>query len=127
VDAEFIPYIVLPATFAPGVKTGDLCTVVNLKNDRTTAAIFADTNPNVGEASVRVAINLHVQDPSFPLTELARHGGDERDRYVYIVFPGSRFPARTAAPHWPVDDIEKNANLLFEAWGGLEMVKRIFG
>jgi hypothetical protein len=98
VDAEFIPYIVLPATFAPDVVPGDLCTVVNLKNNRTTAAIFADTNPDVGEASVRAAINLHVQDPSYPITELARHGGDEKDRYVYIVYPGSHFPARKAAP-----------------------------
>jgi hypothetical protein len=97
------------------------------ENNRTTAAIFADTNPDVGEASVRAAINLHVQDPPYPITELARHGGDEKDRYVYIVYPGSHFPARKAAPHWPAEEIEKGANTLFEAWGGIEMVKRIFG
>jgi hypothetical protein len=35
---------------------------------RATAAIFAATNPHVGEASVRAAINLNVNDPSMPIT-----------------------------------------------------------
>src|SRR5262249_12670392 len=74
VDAEFVPYIVLPAYFASNVAAGNLCTVVNLKNFRVTAAIFADTNPHVGEASVRAALNLNVNDPSIPITELAKHG-----------------------------------------------------
>jgi hypothetical protein len=127
VDAEFIPYIVLPDDFDPGVKIGDLCTVVNLKNYRSTAAIFADTNPDVGEASVRAAINLHVQDPSYPITELAKHGGDEKDQYLYIVYPGSKLQPSAAAPHWPVESIEDKANALFQAWGGIDMVKRIYG
>lgn len=126
VDAEFVPYIVLPAQFAAGVALGDLCTVINLNNDRTTSAIFADTNPNVGEVSVRAAIALHIQDPSFPITELARHGGDEKANYVYVVYPGSRFAPRAAAPHWPVEKIQSVAEPLFEAWGGLAMVKRLF-
>jgi hypothetical protein len=126
VDAEFIPYIVLPADFASGVRTGDVCTVVNLNNNRTTSAIFADTNPNVGEASIRVALNLHLQDPSFPITRLARSGGDEDADYVYIVFPGSRFAPRAAAPHWPVEKIDEVATPLFDAWGGIDMVRRIF-
>jgi hypothetical protein len=126
VDAEFIPYIVLPAHLADGISPGDLCTVVNLKNFRTTSAIFADTNPHVGEASVRAAINLHVKDPSFPITKLARAGGDEAANYVYIVYPGSRFTPDASAPHWPADKIDATATPLFDAWGGLDMVKRIF-
>jgi Fungal chitosanase of glycosyl hydrolase group 75 len=126
VDAEFIPYIVLPSDFASGVRKGDLCTVVNLKNNRTTAAIFADVNPRVGEASVRAAINLRVQDSAFPITELAKRGGDNGDNYVYIVYPGSRFTAQAAVPHWPVEKIEETANALFAEWGGLDMVRRIF-
>ena len=106
VDAEFIPYIVLPAHLAEGISPGDLCTVVNLKNFRTTSAIFADTNPHVGEASVRAAINLHVKDPSFPITKLARAGGDEAANYVYIVYPGSRFTPNASVPHWPADKID---------------------
>jgi hypothetical protein len=127
VDAEFIPYIVLPAKFDKDVTKGDLCTIVNLNNLRFTSAIFADTNPNVGEASVRAAINLHVKDPSFPITDLAKHGGDEKDRYVYIVYPGSKLKPEKKSPYWPVERIEAAAGPLFAAWGGINMVKRIFG
>jgi hypothetical protein len=127
VDAEFIPYIVLPANFAPHVVAGTLCTVVNLNNFRSTSAIFADTNPDVGEASVRAVIDLHVNDPSMPITELAKHGGDAKDRYVYIVYPGEKLTARAAAPHWPAEDIATRGDALFAAWGGIDMVKRLFG
>ncbi len=127
VDAEFIPYIVLPPNFADGVKLGDLCAVVNLKNNRVTPAIFADTNPNVGEASVRAAINLRVEDPSFPITDLAKKGGDTSANYVYIVFPGSRITPAAGSPHWPANEIAAAADKLFADWGGLDMVRRIFG
>jgi hypothetical protein len=126
VDAEFVPYIVLPPHFSAGVKPGSLCTVVNLNNFRSTAAIVADSNPKVGEASVRVVIDLHVNDPSMPITDLARRGGDGKDRYVYIIYPDEILKARAAAPHWPVEDITARADPLFAAWGGIDMVKRIF-
>jgi Fungal chitosanase of glycosyl hydrolase group 75 len=127
VDAEFIPYIVLPAHFAPGVSSGTLCTVVNLNNFRSTSAIVGDSNPNVGEASVRAVIDLHVNDPSMPITQLAKSGGDEKDRYVYIVYPGEKLTARAAVPHWPAEDIATKGDALFAAFGGVDMVKRIFG
>jgi hypothetical protein len=127
VDAEFVPYIVLPGGFATGVSKGDLCTVVNLKNDRVTPAVFADVNPKVGEASVRAAINLRVQEESFPITELAKTGGDDGANYVYIVFPGSKLTPAPSAPHWPADAIAAKADALFADWGGLAMVRKIFG
>ena len=126
VDAEFIPYIVLPGNFAADVAPGDVCTVVNMKNFRTTSAIFADTNPKVGEASIRTALNLHVHDPSFPITKMARAGGDDGANYVYVVYPRSRFTPRANAPHWPAEKIEETASPLFEAFGGLDMVRRLF-
>jgi hypothetical protein len=126
VDAEFVPYIVLPGSFAADVAPGDICTVVNMKNLRTTSAIFADTNPRVGEASIRTALNLHVHDPSFPITKMARAGGDDGANYVYIVYPNSRFTPRADAPHWPAEQIEETASPLFEAFGGLDMVRRLF-
>ena len=126
VDAEFIPYIVLPSNFASGVKTGNLCTVVNLVNFRSTGAIFADTNPKVGEASIRAALNLHVNDPSIPINELAKNGGDQKDRYVYIIYPGEVLPARAAVPHWPAEDTASRSDELFAAWGGIDLVQRIF-
>jgi hypothetical protein len=125
IDAEFVPYIVLPAHFASGVAAGNLCTVVNLKNFRATAAIFADTNPHVGEASVRAALNISVNDPSMPITDLAKHGGDTKDNYLYIVYPGQKLTARAAAPHWPVEDITQRADELFAQWGGIDMARRV--
>ena len=127
VDAEFIPYIVLPSHFADGVTNGTLCTVVNLNNFRSIGAIVADSNPKVGEASVRAVIALHVNDPAMPITDLAKRGGDAKDRYVYIVYPGEALAARAAAPHWPAEDIAARTDPLFAAWGGIDMVKRIFG
>jgi hypothetical protein len=126
VDAEFVPYIVLPANFAAGVKPGNLCTIVSLVNLRSTGAIVADSNPNVGEASVRAALDLHVNDPAMPITQLAKIGGDEKDRYLYIVYPGENLAARAAVPHWPTEDIAARADQLFADWGGVDMVKRIF-
>src|SRR5262249_57650609 len=98
VDAEFVPYIVLPAHFAPNVATGTLCTVVNLKNFRATAAIFADTNPNVGEGSVRAALNINVNDPSMPITELAKHGGGPKANYLQLFFPRPNPPPPPPPP-----------------------------
>jgi hypothetical protein len=124
VDAEFVPYIVLPRYFASNVAAGNLCTVVNLKNFRATAAIFADTNPHVGEASIRAALNLNVNDPSMPITQLAKYGGDVKDNYLYIVYPGQKLKARAAAPHWPVEEITQRADELFAQWGGIDMARR---
>jgi Fungal chitosanase of glycosyl hydrolase group 75 len=125
VDAEFVPYIVLPAHFASNVAAGNLCTVVSLKNFRATPAIFADSNPHVGEASVRAALNLNVNDPSMPITELAKHGGDVKANYLYIVYPGQKLAARAAVPHWPVEEITQRADELFAQWGGIDMARRV--
>ena len=48
------PFVVFPQDFKD-VELGDLAVVVNLVNYKWTHAIFADTNPHVGEASIRTA------------------------------------------------------------------------
>ena len=59
VDARKIPYIVLPPEFMKqfGVALGDLAMVTNLKNGKTSFAIFADIGPRgkIGEGSVALA------------------------------------------------------------------------
>jgi hypothetical protein len=99
--------------------------VVNLKNFRATAAIFADTNPNVGEGSVRAALNINVNDPSMPITELTKHGGDPRANYLYIVYPGQKLPARASVPHWPVEEITQRADELYGQRGGIDTARRV--
>lgn len=121
VDAEQIPYVVFPDTPKkfPGVRIGDMAYVIDLKTGKSTHAIFADTNSNVGEASLRVAQNLG-------RTSLSASNGDEVDRYVYIIFPGTRFTPFDTVPHWPDEAIKKTADKAFEAWGGMDQIRKIF-
>jgi Fungal chitosanase of glycosyl hydrolase group 75 len=122
VDAELIPYVVFPDrpnTFA-GVALGDMAYVIDTTNGRATHAIFADTNPKVGEASLRVAQNLGRSD-------LNAANGEESDRFVYLIFPGTRFEPVESAPHWPDEKIKEEADKAFAAWGGMAQVKALFG
>jgi hypothetical protein len=117
VNAETTPYIVLPGPF-PGIKPrvhlGDCAIVINLRTGAHTHAIFADTNPRVGEASIKTAENLGV-NPS------AKDGGDDRDNYLYIAFPGTEI-----GKPWADEDIKAKAEEAFAAWGGMAQGKACF-
>ena len=87
VDAQAIPYIVLPAAHyrAWGVQIGDLAWVQKLEEGQVAcgcAAIFADAGPNVGEGSAELLRRLSINpDP--------RHGGTDQARVQCYVFCGS--------------------------------------
>ena len=117
VDGEFIPYIVFPPKFK-NARPGDMAYVVDTVTFKTTHAIFGDCNDNkrVGEASLAVARNLGRND-------LSANNGEEKDRYFYILFPGSRVTPEATAPHWPDDKIKNIADTCFAQWGGLDQVK----
>ena len=124
VDAEMIPYIVFPhhqnePTMFSGVSLGDVAFVIDLKTGRSTHAIFADTNPKVGEASLRVALNLGRSD-------LNARNGEESDRFLYILFPGTKFDPEPTVPHWPDAKIKEVADKAFAAWGGMDQVQALF-
>jgi hypothetical protein len=93
--------------------------VIDLKTGRATHAIFADTNPKVGEASVCVATNLGRGD-------LNAHNGEEADRFLYILFPETNFAPDPTVPHWPDAKIKEAADAAFAAWGGMDQVKALF-
>jgi peptidoglycan hydrolase-like protein with peptidoglycan-binding domain len=118
VDAEAIPYIVFPQNFKD-VLLGDIAIVVNLQNSQWTHAIFADTNRYVGEASIKTARNLGRAD-------LNAQNGDDDDNYVYILFPGSKFKPQERPPHWPDESIKTIATTLFQNWGGVAQVQKLF-
>jgi hypothetical protein len=90
-----------------------------LLNNKWTHAIFADTNAHVGEASIKTARNLGRED-------LSARNGDDDNNYVYLIFPGTRFEPLQTAPHWPDEIIQANATTLFEKWGGIEQIKKLF-
>ena len=85
VDAEKIPYFVLPLQVAQqtGAKVGDLGYVYNKKNRKGAFAIFADVggNDKIGEGSIYLANLLGIN--ANPKT-----GGQEND-VIYMVFPFS--------------------------------------
>jgi hypothetical protein len=82
VDASNIPYIVLPQEVADrgGARLGDIAVVMNLRNGKSSFAIYADIG-TLGEGSVALADALGIWSD-------ARHGG-ESDGILYLLFPGS--------------------------------------
>lgn len=82
VDASKIPYVALPRDLADreGLQLGDLAFVVNLHNNRSSYAIFADIG-TLGEGSIALADTLGIWSN-------ARQGG-EADGILYLLFPGS--------------------------------------
>jgi hypothetical protein len=109
VDASKIPYVVLPREVARqgGARLGDLAFVVNLRNGKNSAAIFADIGPSdtIGEGSIALAERLGVR--SNP-----RRGG-VTGGILYIYFPGSG----NGRPR-TLEEIDAEAGKLFQSWGG---------
>jgi hypothetical protein len=82
VDASKIPYVVLPQDLADreGVRLGDFAFVRNLRNGKSSFAIYADIG-TIGEGSIALADTLGIWSD-------ARQGG-ESDGILYLLFPGS--------------------------------------
>ena len=82
VDASKIPYVVLPQDVADrgGARLGDFAVVMNLRNGKSSFAIYADIG-TLGEGSVALADALGIWSD-------ARRGG-ESDGILYLLFPGS--------------------------------------
>jgi hypothetical protein len=108
VDATKIPYVALPEEIAKsgGVQLGDFAFVLNLRNGKSSFAIYADIG-TLGEGSVALAERLGIS-PN------ARNGG-EAGGVLYLFFPGSgnRQP-RT------IDEIQSVGERLLSASGAIE-------
>ncbi len=106
VDAETIPYFVLPRKHSTDARSGDLGIIVNLRNRKHVGAIFADigSKDHLGEASIAAARALDI--PESP-----RNGGASGDVF-YLVFPRSG----DGRPK-PRQEVEQLAGELFSAWG----------
>ncbi len=108
VDATTIPYVALPEEIADlgGAKLGDFAFVMNLRNGKSSFAIYADIG-TVGEGSVALAKRLGIS-PN------ARHGG-ESEGVLYVMFPGSgNMKPRT------VDEITGEGEKLMSYFSGIE-------
>jgi hypothetical protein len=114
VDSSTVPYISLPGHHGDVLHAllGDLAMVINGRNGRRSAAIYADVGPRakIGEGSIALARALGLSDN-------ARHGGVDSHSIIYIVFPHSGH-GRPLSP----SSIQAQGKHLFEDWGGLPLV-----
>jgi hypothetical protein len=105
VNAVNIPYVVLPQDVAErgGAKLGDFAVVMNLRNGKSSFAIYADIG-TLGEGSVALADALGIWSD-------ARHGGASDD-ILYLLFPGSgnRKPR-------VIGEIQSEGQKLVHRWG----------
>ena len=108
VNATQIPYVVLPGGLARdmGARLGDFAVVTNLRNGKSSYAIFADVG-TFGEGSVALAENLGIDSN-------ARSGGS-RGGILFLIFPGSG----NGRPR-TVDEINSETDKLLQDWGGAE-------
>jgi Fungal chitosanase of glycosyl hydrolase group 75 len=87
VDAEKIPYIVLPETLmiVSDIKIGDMAYAYNPKTGKGAYAVLADVGPEglLGEGSIRLAKDLGIPNIS------PRDGGLEGAAIQYVVFPNT--------------------------------------
>lgn len=112
VDAETIPFFVLPGNARFGASLGDFGFAVNPHNGKFCGCIYADSGPrgHIGEGSIALAKALGI--PSNP-----KRGGVSNG-IAYVVFPGSR-------QNYPmsIEQIKTGGQGLFENWGGFDRLK----
>lgn len=108
VDASKVPYVALPQDVADsgGARLGDFAVVLNLRNGKSSYAIYADIG-NMGEGSIALAENLGIRSD-------ARRGG-QSNAILYLFFPGSGDGRpRTIA------EIQSEGEKLLYDWGGMK-------
>jgi len=109
VDAVKIPYVALPQDLADrgGMRLGDLAIVMNLRNGKSSFAIYADIG-TLGEGSVALADALGIRSD-------ARRGG-EHEGILYLFFPGSG----NLQPRTIVEIQNEGEKLLLRDSGGMK-------
>lgn len=118
VDATRIPYIVLTPAFtkANHVKPGDLAVVYRPKTSSIAYAVFADSGPDLGEASVKLHQDLG-SNPIVVQQGVSRAKRGLADSVLTLVFPGKNIPAQLDSDAWSAAIKQQGENAL-KAWGG---------
>lgn len=96
-----------------GARKGDFGIVFNTLNKKYTGAIFADTNPAVGESSIACAEALGISKD-------ARNGGTSKAVVGYLVFAGSG----NAKPR-PLSEVLNRSAALLDDWGGATKLEQL--
>lgn len=111
VNAELVPFIVLPEGINMGLHPGDLALAYNVKTGDNMYGIYADIGPEgkIGEASIAMAQALHI--PDSPRT------GGTANGVIYWVYPGSGKGYQDQKDWFP------QADKLFHQWGSLTRLR----
>jgi hypothetical protein len=113
VNAETVPFVVIPSEPKFGIVLGDVGFAFNLHTGDSSEFIVGDTGPanQLGEASVLLAENLS-------LNASAKVGGTSSSIILYVFFENSKL-------NWPSSnvDILAAANKQLEALGGINHLK----
>ena len=123
VDAVKIPYFVLPAKFSAhyGIKLGDVAVLYSKSTGKTAFAVFADTGPALGEASVATHFALG-SNPISKIGGVDRAESDMGGKIVTAVFPGQHATPNADPAEW-AQQINATAAAAFNQWGGPERLK----
>jgi hypothetical protein len=121
VDAENVPYIVLPDTLRSqmSAEMGDMAYVFNPATQKGSFAIFADTGPEglLGEGSIYLAKAIGIANIN------PRDGGLTGAVIQYVVFPKSGIGN---GKHRTVAEIEQVGRNVLAAIGGKESILKCF-
>jgi hypothetical protein len=123
VDATKVPYIVLSGALAHKYKInfGDLAVIYAPALAKSAFAVFADTNPTLGEASVKLHLDLgHNPIRSHSGVDRAELGLD--GQVITLVFPGAHTHGVVDAAAWN-QEIQSVGGAAFEKWGGIDKLK----
>jgi hypothetical protein len=123
VDATKVPYVVLTPSFlqANHVKTGDLAVVFRPKTSAIAFAVYADSGPALGEASVKLHRDLGNEPVTKP-PSVPRAKKGIPDKIVTLVFPGINVPGKLDSAAWNQAIREAGAQALKE-WGGRDALQ----
>ena len=121
VNAEKIPYIVLPETLMiiADIKIGDIGYAYNPKTKKGAYAVFADVGPEglLGEGSIRLAKDLGLDNIS------PRDGGLEGAAVQYVVFPNTSLGN---GKHPTYEQINNIGRIQMQKLGGESTVLKCF-
>jgi hypothetical protein len=121
VNAEKIPYIVLPETLMiiADIKIGDIGYAYNPKTKKGAYAVFADVGPEglLGEGSIRLAKDLGLDNIS------PRDGGLEGASIQYVVFPNTSLGN---GKHPTYEQINNIGRIQMQKLGGESTVLKCF-
>jgi hypothetical protein len=119
VDAVVIPYVVLPPKFAKAfnVALGDLAVVYRPKNNSLAFAVYADSGPALGEASVKLHRDLK-NEPVVKKNGVERAKAGIGDRIITLVFPGNNVPGSPDSAEW-TKRIQEAGTKALTQWGGI--------